>query len=39
MKQYYDFQIEKIKDLSPEEINFRKKNLELFIKLVFLIKR
>jgi Fe-S cluster assembly protein SufD len=30
MKQYYNFKIEKIKDLSPKEINFRKKNLELF---------
>ena len=32
MKQYYDFKIEKIKDLSPEEINTRKKNLELFFQ-------
>ena len=30
MKQYYDFKIEKIKDLSSEEIDVRKKNLELF---------
>jgi Fe-S cluster assembly protein SufD len=30
MKQYYDFKIEKIKDLSQNEINLRKKNLELF---------
>ena len=30
MKQYYDFKIEKIKDLSPEEIDRRKKNLDLF---------
>ena len=30
MKQYYDFKIEKIKDLSQSEINLRKKNLELF---------
>ena len=30
MKQYYDFKIEKIKDLSQDEINLRKKNLELF---------
>ena len=30
MKQYYDFKIEKIEDLSQEEIDLRKKNLELF---------
>ena len=30
MKQYYDFKIEKIKGLSQEEIDLRKKNLELF---------
>ncbi len=30
MKQNYDFKIEKIKDLSPDEIISRKKNLELF---------
>ena len=30
MKQYYDFKIEKIKDLSSDEINLRKKNLDLF---------
>jgi Fe-S cluster assembly protein SufD len=30
MKQYYDFKVEKIKELSQNEINFRKKNLELF---------
>ena len=35
MKQYYNFQIEKIKNLSPEEISFRKKNLELFNKIGF----
>jgi len=35
MKQYYNFQIEKIKNLSPEEINFRKKNLELFNEIGF----
>ncbi len=32
MKQYYDFKIEKIKGLSQEEIDSRKKNLELFYK-------
>ena len=30
MKQYYDFKIEKIKDLSLDEIDLRKKNLDLF---------
>ncbi len=30
MKQYYDFKIEKIKDLSSDEIELRKKNLDLF---------
>jgi Fe-S cluster assembly protein SufD len=35
MKQYYDFKIEKIKDLSPEEISLRKKNLELFNQIGF----
>ena len=35
MKQYYDFKIEKIKDLSPEEIFLRKKNLDLFYQIGF----
>ena len=35
MKQYYDFKIENIKDLSPEELNLRKKNLELFNQIGF----
>ena len=35
MKLYYDFKIEKIKDLSPEEIHFRKKNLERFYQIGF----
>ena len=35
MKQYYDFKIEKIKDLSPEEIDIRKKNLDLFYQIGF----
>ena len=35
MKQYYDFKIDKIKDLSQEEINLRKKNLELFYQTGF----
>ncbi len=35
MKQNYNFKIEKIKDLSPEEINLRKKNLELFYQTGF----
>ena len=35
MKQLYDFKIEKIKDLSPEEINLRKKNLDLFYQIGF----
>ena len=30
MQQFYDFKIEKIKNLSPEEKKLRKKNLELF---------
>ena len=30
MKQNYDFKIDKIKNLSPEEISLRKKNLDLF---------
>ena len=30
MKQFYDFKIEKIKNLSPEDKNLREKNLELF---------
>ena len=35
MKQNYDFKIDKIKDLSQEEINLRKKNLELFYQTGF----
>ena len=35
MKQNYDFKIDKIKDLSIEEISLRKKNLELFYKTGF----
>ncbi len=35
MKQYYDFKIDKIRDLSTEEINLRKKNLELFYQIGF----
>ena len=35
MKQYYDFKIEKIKDLSQEEISLRKKNLDLFYQTGF----
>jgi len=35
MKQYYDFKIEKIKDLSSDEIDFRKKNLDLFYQTGF----
>ena len=35
MKQNYDFKIDKIKDLSPEEISLRKKNLELFFQTGF----
>ena len=35
MKQLYDFKIEKIKDLSPEEISLRKKNLDLFYQIGF----
>ena len=30
MQQFYDFKIEKIKNLSSEEKKLRKKNLELF---------
>ena len=35
MKQIYDFKIDKIKDLSPDEINLRKKNLDLFYQTGF----
>ena len=35
MKQYYDFKIEKIKDLSSDEIKLRKKNLDLFYQTGF----
>ena len=35
MKQNYDFKIDKIKDLSSEEIDLRKKNLELFYQTGF----
>jgi Fe-S cluster assembly protein SufD len=35
MKQYYDFKIEKIKDLSSDEIDLRKKNLDLFYRYGF----
>ena len=35
MKQNYDFKIDKIKDLSPDEINLRKKNLDLFYQTGF----
>ena len=35
MKQFYDFKIEKIKGLSQEEINTRKKNLDLFYQVGF----
>ena len=32
MKQFYDFKVEKIKDLSPEDKNLREENLDLFYK-------
>ena len=32
MKQFYDFKIEKIKNLSSKDKNLRKKNLEVFNK-------
>ena len=35
MKQNYDFKLDKIKDLSSEEINLRKKNLDLFYQTGF----
>ena len=35
MRQNYDFKIDNIKDLSPEEINLRKKNLDLFYQTGF----
>jgi len=35
MKQIYNFKIDKIKGLSKEEINLRKKNLELFYQTGF----
>ena len=39
MKQHYDFKIEKIKNLSQEEINLRRKNLELFYQTGFPSKK
>ena len=39
MKQSYDFNIEKIKDLSPEEKIIRQKNLDLFFKFGFPTKQ
>ena len=39
MKQDYDFNIEKIKNLSLEEKNFRQKNLDLFYKSGFPSKK
>ena len=35
MKQFYNFKIEKIKNLSQEDKNLRKKNLELFNQIGF----
>ena len=35
MKQNYDFKIDKINDLSPEEVSLRKKNLDLFYQTGF----
>ena len=35
MRQNYDFKIDNIKDLTPEEISLRKKNLELFYRTGF----
>ena len=35
MKQYYDFKIEKIKDLSLDEKDLRKKNLDFFYRTGF----
>ena len=35
MKQFYDFKVEKIKDLSPEDKNLRRENLDLFYKYGF----
>ena len=35
MKQYYDFKIEKIRDLSSGEIDLRKKNLDFFYQTGF----
>ena len=32
MKQFYDFKVEKIKNLSPEDKNLRRENLDLFYK-------
>ena len=32
MKQFYDFKVEKIKNLSPEDKSLRKENLDLFYK-------
>ena len=39
MKQNYNFKIEKIKDLSIEEVNLRKKNLEMFYQIGFPSKK
>ena len=35
MKQFYNFEIDKIKNLSTEDKNKRKKNLDLFNKIGF----
>ena len=35
MKENYDFKIEKIEGLSPDEVDLRKKNLELFYQTGF----
>ena len=39
MKQNYDFKIDKIKDLTSEEISLRKKNLDLFYQIGFPTKK
>ena len=39
MKQNYNFKIENIKNLSPEEMSLRKKNLELFYQTGFPLKK
>ena len=38
MKNFYDFKVDNIKGLSSQEKEFRNKELDLFVKMVFQIK-